>query len=153
MKQATSHKIIHGMLAGLIASGVFGIIMMLLTPATLGKIAALYGGEAQLTGFLIHLIHGVLIGGLFAALTSGQISRLRGSWYGFVYGVAWWVAGPILIMPTWLGAGPRLSAEGVQAALPSLTGHIVFGLILGFLFIVLIQNEAARAKSAGQSNQ
>jgi len=124
-----------GVFAGVIAALVFGVLMMAMMPATIGKIAALYGASSTVSGFVIHLIHGGLIGGLFGLFAHQGLSRLAASSYGLLYGSLWWVLGPVLIMPTWLGAGPRLSGEGLQAALPSLPGHLVFGLVLGLLFL------------------
>lgn len=123
----------HGVFAGITASAVFGLLMLVMMPATLGKIAKLYGLSGQVNGFIIHLVHGGLIGWAFTWFVSSDVSLAGGSMYGLLYGLIWWVLGPILIMPTWLAGSPRLSAEGVQAALPSLPGHLVFGLILGLL--------------------
>lgn len=89
-----------------------------------------------MVGSAIHIIHGGLIGGLYGLLAAPDISKLRSSVYGFMYGLIWWVLGPLLIMPTWLTESARFSAEGIQAALPSPSGHFVYGAILGFLFAV-----------------
>lgn len=130
------HEISRGALAGFIATIIFGLIMLVMLPKTLNKIAALYGANGQMIGFLIHLLHGSIIGGLFGSFMSTHISTPKASWYGLLYGLVWWVLGPILIMPTWLGAGPRLSSAGIKAALPSLPGHLIYGVILGLLFAV-----------------
>ncbi|MEX2369150.1 MAG: DUF6789 family protein [Candidatus Paceibacterota bacterium] len=124
-----------GAYAGVIAALAFGVIMLATSPATIGMIASLYGASGTVAGFIIHLVHGALIGGLFGFLVSPDLSKTMSAVYGLLYGAIWWVLGPILIMPTWLGAGPRLSGSGIQEALPSLPGHLVFGLVLGLLFI------------------
>jgi uncharacterized membrane protein YagU involved in acid resistance len=105
-------------------------------PDTLNKIAQLYGYSGNVVGSAIHIIHGGLIGGLYGLLAAPDISKLRSSAHGFMYGLVWWVLRPLLIMPAWLGAGTRFSAEGIQAALSSLSGHLVYGVVLGFLFAV-----------------
>lgn len=105
-------------------------------PDTLNKIAQLYGYSGHVVGSAIHIIHGGLIGGFYSLLVAPDISKLRSSAYGFMYGLVWWVLGPLLIMPAWLTESTRFSAEGIQAALPSLRGHLVYGAILGFLFAV-----------------
>lgn len=129
-------NLVHGLLAGLLAGGVFAILTAWMMPDTLNKIAQLYGYGGHVVGSAIHIIHGGLIGGLYGLLAAPDISKLRSSVYGFMYGLVWWVLGPLLIMPAWLGAGTRFSAEGIQAALPSLPGHLVYGVLLGFLFAV-----------------
>lgn len=111
-------------------------------PATLGKIAKLYGLNGKTAGFIIHLVHSGVIGWSFTWFIGDSVSVSAGSVYGLLYGFVWWILGPILIMPTWLAGSPRLSGEGIQAALPSLPGHLVFGLILGFLYILWNESSA-----------
>jgi len=132
----------YGVFAGIIAGIVFGAMMAVMMPATLGKIAKLYGLSGQFVGFLVHLVHSAFIGWAFTWFVGDSVSIGAGSVYGLLYGLAWWVLGPILIMPTWLAGSPRLSTEGVQAALPSLPGHLVFGLVLGVLYVLWSETAA-----------
>jgi uncharacterized membrane protein len=135
-------KVKHGVFAGVIAGIIFGIMMAVMMPATLGKIAKLYGLSGQFVGFLVHLVHSAIIGWFFTLFIGDSVSVSAGSVYGLVYGLIWWILGPILIMPTWLAGSPRLSGEGVQAALPSLPGHLVFGLVLGALYVLWSKSTA-----------
>jgi uncharacterized membrane protein YagU involved in acid resistance len=144
------HGLVHGLLSGLLAGGVFAILTAWMIPDTLNKIANLYNTSGYVVGVAIHIIHGGLIGGLFGLIVPDSVSKLASSGYGLLYGLVWWVLGPLVIMPAWLGAGVRLSGEGVQAALPSLPGHLVYGLVLGFLFAVFAHKvrEHHEAKTA-----
>ncbi len=78
-----------------------------------------------------------MIGALFAPLL-GRFStdKLKGLGFGLLYGVIWWFLGPLILMPLLLGMGTMLSPQGMQMALPSLGGHLVFGGILGVLYPV-----------------
>jgi uncharacterized membrane protein len=138
----------HGVLAGIIAGAVFGMMMLVMMPATLGNIAKLYGLSGTTAGFVVHLVHSGVIGWSFTWFIGESVSVTAGSVYGLLYGFVWWILGPILIMPTWLAGSPRLSAEGVQAALPSLPGHLVFGLVLGFLYV--LWNKSSKTSSPAQ---
>lgn len=131
---STGKKILYGGLAGFIGAIAFGLMMQQMMPAVLPKIAKLYGATGAGTGFVIHLVHGALIGGVYGIISGASVTKGASSFYGLVYGFGWWILGPVLVMPTWLGAGPRLSSEGIQAALSSLPGHLVYGIILGLLF-------------------
>lgn len=150
---STSREIKYGALAGFIGAIIFGLMMLQMMPGVLPKIAQLYGFSASGTGFLIHLVHGALIGGLYGIIPGTTTTRAASTFYGLMYGAAWWVIGPILVMPTWLGAGPRLSAEGIQAALPSLPGHLVYGIILGLLFIVFSDRQSSRRHGEAKDTQ
>jgi hypothetical protein len=57
-----------------------------------------------------------------------------------LYGIAWWILGGLILMPMFLGMSPfaPLMREMMRpVALGSLMGHIVFGLILGIVFLLL----------------
>lgn len=118
--------------AGGIAGGIaFGVLMHL--QGMIGMIAGLVGGEGAVLGWTVHLIIAALIGVGFAV----TLSRLATSWgagagLGLVYGGIWWVLGPLLIMPAWMGM-PLFQVD--ETALMSLIGHLVYGLVLGLIFV------------------
>ncbi len=74
----------------------------------------------------------------FFAPLFGRFStdKLKGLGFGLLYGVIWWFLGPLILMPLLLGMGTMLSLQGMQMALPSLLGHLIFGGILGVLYPV-----------------
>lgn len=122
-----------GIWGGLASGAVFGIMMGMM--GMLPMVAMLVGSESSSIGFIVHLVISAIIGALFAILL-GRLIKSAGSGigWGLLYGAVWWVLGPLLIMPTWLGMGPQLSVVGMQTALPSLFGHLVYGFVLGLIF-------------------
>lgn len=125
-----------GILGGLIAGVVFGIMMGAL--GMFPMVGKLIGQETVTAGFVLHLIFSVIIGLIFSVIFGKAVVNAgQSAIYGLIYGVAWWILGPLVIMPVWLGMGVQLSAAGAQMALPSLWGHLSYGLILGLLYPTL----------------
>ena len=122
-----------GLYGGLAGALVFGIIMYMM--GMLPMVAKVVGSESELVGFVYHMFNGAIIGLLFALVFSKMATTLgsRVVW-GTIYGGIWWFLGPLLLMPMMLGMGPMLSIEGMTGALPSLWGHLIFGLVLGLVF-------------------
>ena len=125
-----------GIVGGVVGGVVFGVMMAMM--GMLPMVAKLVGAESVLVGFALHIIFSIIFGIAFAVLF-GRVSvrRMPGIIWGLVYGAILWVFGPLVTMPLALGMGVRLSTAGATAALPSLWGHLVFGLILGLLFSVI----------------
>ncbi|MBI2023893.1 hypothetical protein HYT00_00640 [Candidatus Giovannonibacteria bacterium] len=132
-----SEHINAGVISGLIAGVVFGAMMAMM--GMLPMIAKLLGGSSALFGFVLHLIFSMVIGAIFAIfLGHAAADRMKGITLGIIYGVIWWFLGPLTLMPLWLGMGIQLSPEGMQAALPSLWGHLVYGFILGLIYPMIV---------------
>src|SRR3989344_8705086 len=131
--QYNTDQVKAGALGGVIAGVVFGAMMGMM--GMLPMVAKLAGGSSAPLGFAVHLVFSAIIGAGFGAVFGhGARERGKGVTLGLVYGLIWWVLGPLVIMPVWLGMGVQLSAVGMQMALPSLWGHLVYGLILGFMY-------------------
>lgn len=130
MKQ--SH-LVAGLIAGLLAGAVFGVYMD--TFGMLPMIGKLINKETATAGWILHFIFSLVIGVIFG-LTLGRLVKnmSQGILFGLIYGLLWWVLGPLVIMPIWLGADIQLTAAGAKAALPSLPGHLLFGLVLGIVY-------------------
>lgn len=126
-----------GALAGLIGGLVF-----LWAQQTQGMRAAV-GGVAGVTslgaGAGLDLATAALIGATF-----GLIFRYQPQGYaptissGVLYGLVWWIIGPLTAVPAVLGRGPTWSVKDANAALPSLIGHVLFGALTGLCYHVLI---------------
>lgn len=126
-----------GALAGLIGGLVF-----LWAQQAQGMRAAV-GGLAGVTslgaGAAVDLATSALIGATF-----GVIFRYQPQGYaptvsaGVLYGLVWWIIGPLTVVPAVLGRGPTWSVKDANAALPSLIGHVLFGALTGLLYHVLI---------------
>lgn len=121
-----------GAAAGLIGGIVFGLLMTMM--GMIGMIGALAGQMGNVpVSWAIHLVISAIIGagfGLLAPYAGSTLARVLGA--GAVYGLAWWVLGPLLIMPTMLGMGPQLTPAGISSAMPSLMGHLVYGLVTAY---------------------
>ncbi|MDY6817136.1 MAG: HAMP domain-containing sensor histidine kinase [Halobacteriales archaeon] len=124
--------------AALIAGIVMGVVLQSLTGA-IPVIGALYGVTSLIVGWVTHLFHSIVFGLLFAVgLTRPTLrDRIRTplelTLAGVVFGIILWFFAASLVMPTWL------RAVGIPAMLPSLdllnlSGHLVWGAVLGSLY-------------------
>ncbi|NQV89440.1 MAG: hypothetical protein HQ488_03915 [Parcubacteria group bacterium] len=123
-----------GLKGGLVAGIVFGAMMGMM--GMLPMVAMLVGSESAGLGFFVHIVFSLIIGAGFA-LTFGHKAARKSSdamIWGLLYGFIWWILGPLIIMPIWLGMGIQLSLAGAQMSLPSLWGHLMFGFILGLVY-------------------
>jgi len=101
----------------------------------------------------MHLAISAFIGTSFAVilgwLVTGRISSLV---FGTLYGAAWWLLGPLTLMPLMMGMGLGVNwnLEAAQAMLPSLMGHMIFGVVKGLAYVPLRQWLAGRRPEAGR---
>ena len=98
-------------------------------------IGSMVGSPSAWVGFLVHLMISATIGGSFAVLLNA--SGLRGGVAsGLVYGVTWWILGPLTLMPLFMGMGLGVNwnVAAMTAAMPSLVGHLIFGAVLGVTY-------------------
>lgn len=122
----------------LLAMGMFGGMM-----TTISKLAS---AESAAVGFVLHLVFSVVIGAGFA-LVFGAMSRdyVKGGVFGLIYGIIWWVLGPLVIMPYWMGVvqdgvEPMIrlfDAAEIKGQMMSLVLHLVFGLVLGLVYAAM----------------
>ena len=144
-------KVGAGILAGLAAGVVFGIMMQLMTvPAEGGMrmpmmamVARVVRSDSILVGWLYHLFNSAAIGALFAVVLGIRArSYGSGAGWGLIYGGAWWILGAQILMPLFLRmpAFASLRMPPMRGmALGSLAGHLVYGLVLGIGFVKLRQ--------------
>lgn len=112
-----------GIIGGLAGGVVFGAMMAIMK--MLPMIAKLFGSESAGAGFIAHLFFSAVIG-LIYVLVVPAIGVGFGLVSGLVYGLAWWILGANIIMPAWL----KMKATW---SMPSLMGHLVYGLLLGLV--------------------
>ena len=128
----------NGAIAGIAGGIVFGAMMGMM--GMLPMIGQMVGSPTAGVGFFVHLIISAMIGGSFALLFQRLVKRTTsGFGYGAAYGIAWWFLGPLTLMPAMMGMGIGVNWNLAAAAamFPSLVGHVVFGLILGFTYALL----------------
>jgi uncharacterized membrane protein YagU involved in acid resistance len=120
----------HGTYAGLAGGVVFGAMMGMM--GMLPMIGQMAGVPSAAAGFILHLAISAFIGGSFAVLFNNAVTSTgSGLGIGAAYGAAWWVLGPLTLMPLMMGMGVNWNLTAATAMLPSLVGHIIYGLILG----------------------
>ena len=57
---------------------------------------------------------------------------------GCLYGLLWWIAGPITLAALIDGHGPTWSLAEASAAFPSLIGHLLYGGVTGLGLLILV---------------
>lgn len=129
-------KIRNGVLGGLAGGVVFGMLMAVM--GMLPMIASLLGSKSTLVGLMVHLVISAGLGVLFGLVLGQRVERLgTGLGLGALYGLVWWVLGPLVIMPLMLGMGTQFGTAFSGSNLMSLMGHLIFGVILGTVYAVL----------------
>ena len=149
-----------GILAGLAAGIVFGMMMQMMNVPTpdgghmpmMAMVAKVVRSDSVAMGWACHLFNSAVIGGLFGALLGAWV-RGYGSAVklGAIYGMVWWVLGALILMPVLLGmpafASLRMAPMRPIAA-ASLMGHVLFGMILGAGFQWLRARQSLRPTPA-----
>ena len=132
---------IAAIVAGIVATIVFGLMAMAMMPDMMGMIGAMYGFEGNMAvGWIAHLFHGAVFGLIYAAIVSLEQLRTyasrvaQGAGLGIVYGVIVWVIAASIVMPIWLGM-PEAAPDFNEM---SLVGHAVYGVILGAAYPLLV---------------
>jgi hypothetical protein len=134
----------HGVLGGLAGGLVFGVMMGIM--GMLPMIGQMAGSPSVPAGFFIHMLISALIGASFAVLFSRKVADTFAALKaGVLYGAAWWVLGPLTLMPLMMGMGVNWNAAAAVQMLPSLLGHVIYGAILGGTYGVLIRTGGVAA--------
>jgi uncharacterized membrane protein YagU involved in acid resistance len=150
-------RISTGAIAGIVAGLVFGVMMQMMSAPTpdggsmpmMKMVAMVVRSESLFVGWVYHLFNSAVIGGLFGWLL-GDRARSYGSGltWGAAWGIVWWVLGGLILMPILLGM-PAFASLRMPPMRPvafgSLVGHVVYGLVLGAVFVRL------RARAGGYS--
>jgi uncharacterized membrane protein YagU involved in acid resistance len=124
-----------GAAAGLVAGIPLGIIMQ--ATDVMPMVADLISDPSTGLGWLVHLFNSALFGAIFAVLFSRWIARPGAAiGLGLLYGIAWWVLGALVIMPAWLGMSEMIFQIGANQWW-SLLGHLLYGLLLGMLYVLI----------------
>jgi uncharacterized membrane protein YagU involved in acid resistance len=135
VRPALVGRVAAGVAGGLVGGLVFGIMMAL--DGMMPMIAQLVGSESAAVGWVVHFAIATFIGATFAVIFAALArSVLAATGLGLVYGAVWWVLGPMLIMPAWLGMSEMVFVWN-DTTRTSLFGHLVFGLLLGLVYSLL----------------
>ncbi|MBA3870032.1 MAG: hypothetical protein H0X30_12870 [Anaerolineae bacterium] len=130
--------LVSGGIAGLLGGVVFGGWMA--QAGFYPLVAGLVNSNDPVTGQWLHLLISVLIGSSYGLLFRHDISRTGSSIaWGVVYGLVWWILGPLTLMPWLLGQGVQWTITAAQNVFPSLIGHVIYGVVLGMTYATLNQ--------------
>ena len=123
-------KLRLGIYAGLFGGSIFGVMMAV--AGMYPMISSMVGMENAIVGFVIHLIISAVVGAIFGFALDDMVMQGPGMSLGVgaVYGIVWWVLGPLLIMPAVMG----MPLFAVEAQTGSLFGHVIFGITMGVAY-------------------
>src|ERR1043165_6494086 len=129
-KILNKENILSGIMAGLMAGIVFGFILARM--GVLSYAGRFFAMSEPLSAFIIHMIFSGIVGVIFAIIFfHGCTNFFNTTLWGIVYGIIWWLIGPMVLCP-WMKGLP-ISWESGQTchAIPMLFGHLIFGITLG----------------------
>ena len=102
------------------------------------RIAALAGASSPAIGLVVHLIVGVGIGMSYGWLFERESPDLiSGVGWGLLYGLVWWFLGPFTLFPMVLGWPFTWTPAAMASSLPSLLGHLLYGVVTATTFLLL----------------
>ena len=129
------------MVAGGVAGLVGGLLLWwaLQTQGMASHAPGLLGLKLSGAGVLLHLLASIVLGGGFGATSRYQpLGYAATISTGLLYGLLWWIAGPLTLGTVFEGRGPTWSLGEATAAFPSLIGHVLYGGILGVGLYALV---------------
>ena len=127
----------NGIVSGLLAGVVFGIMMQMINAPTpeggqmpmMAMVAMVVRSGSIAIGWLYHLFNSAIIGALFGWLFGSRSHNYGpGLAWGATYGFAWWILGALILMPLLLGMAPfapLLMVPMQPVAMGSLMGHLM----------------------------
>ena len=126
----------RGALAGLVGGVVF--IPMIAGIDGFERIATLAGGSSFALGMTLHLLVAVVVGMSYGWLFEQESPNfISGVGWGLLYGLIWWFLGPFTLFQTILGRPFTWSPDAVANSLPSLLGHLLYGISTATVFLLL----------------
>jgi hypothetical protein len=132
-----AQPVMVGGAAGIVGGIVFGLMMQMMMPPMMGMIGSLIGAPGL--GWPLHLVFSAIIGAIFGlALGPRVVGWGSAIGFGAAYGFVWWIVGPLLIMPTWMGMGPMVAKAFEASNLMSLVGHLVYGVVTGAAYRAIV---------------
>jgi hypothetical protein len=130
-----------GMLAGLIATIVLSLLMVL--KAMMGlmpqldlpkMLAGMMGSpDTPIIGWIMHFAIGIVVYGIAIAVLDAKLPGTGRVGHGAMVGVIGWLIMMVVLMPM-AGAGFFGMNMGVMAPLMTLVLHLIFGAVLGWVY-------------------
>jgi hypothetical protein len=131
-----------GATAGVLGGLLFGVVMF--ETGVLPKVASLAGGNSVALGFVVNIVISALIGASYGILFQYEAPNAQSavSW-GLVYGMIWWVLGPLTLLPILLGGSFTWTTRAASIALPALIGHLLYGGVTAIAYLRLERRRRA----------
>ncbi len=130
-----------GMLAGLVATIVLSVLMVL--KAMMGlmpqldlpkMIAGMMGSpDMPLIGWIVHFAIGIVVYGVAIAVLDSKLPGTSHVGHGIMLGVIGWLIMMVMLMPM-AGAGFFGMNMGIMAPMMTLVLHLIFGAVLGWVY-------------------
>lgn len=133
---------------GAVASIVGGLLFSVVMVAThqLPRVASLVGQSSAVLGFGVHLAISAIIGMTYGVLFRREAPTVGLALvWGAVYGLAWWFLGALTLFPVLLGGPLTWTVRAAGVALPSMIGHVLYGVGLAVTYLLLERRAAARS--------
>jgi uncharacterized membrane protein YagU involved in acid resistance len=138
-------RTLHSLGWGAAASLAGGLLFSLVMVATgfLPQVASLVGGSSPALGFVVHMGISTLIGMSYGVLFGYEAPDFGSSIaWGMLYGLAWWFVGYLTLLPILLGGPFVWTTEAASAGLPSLVGHLIYGIATACVVLLLERRHA-----------
>ena len=149
--------LVGGAVSGLLGSILFGAFLWLVEPDVVTEaIPEIYGVDPGTIGWAFHVTHGLVLGVIFgflvtreavlgtlgADVATGFIAamglHLRFALAGLVYGLAVWALLPVIAQTLWVAIGASGDPVFPAFAFETLLGHLIYGLLLGAIFSMVV---------------
>ncbi|MFC4336643.1 hypothetical protein [Salininema proteolyticum] len=125
-------RTVTGGFAGVAGGVFFGVLMQI--EGMIPLVAQLVGSQSTAVGWIVHLVISAFIGGAFGLLFGVAARGLtRSTIMGMMWGAVWWVLGGLILMPAFLSM-PDMIFEVGAMQWKSLMGHLIFGIVAGFVY-------------------
>jgi hypothetical protein len=119
------------------AGGIISSPLMVAT-GVLSHVVGLDTHLSVLSGLLVHLLVSTFIGMSYGLLFRNEASTLAmGVGWGWVFGLIWWYAGPLTLLPLVISGEVDWRVSAASALLPSLLGHLIYGASTALVFYLL----------------
>jgi NADH dehydrogenase len=145
---ALRRDLLAGAAAGLLGGLVSG--WALHAQDRMAETSGLLGLTSSGGALALHLAVSMLIGAGFGAIFRYQPGSYAATiTSGVLYGLLWWIAGPLTLTPLLSGDSPTWSLGEAGAAFPSLVAHLLYGGLTGFAFHGLVSAYLRRNPEEG----
>jgi uncharacterized membrane protein YagU involved in acid resistance len=110
---------------------------IMIATGVLPKLAGVDSSFVGFRGVFLHLMVSAVIGMTYGLLFRDEGSNAGASVaWGWLFGLIWWYAGPLTLMPLLLTGVCDWSTDAASVLLPSLIGHLVYGSVTALVFFI-----------------